>query len=198
MELNILSEIKKLLLPFTIDAAINIESADWSKLPTNLDAVAPKVIGKVLEGYSQKRGLETLADMAGPVVEVSLVFTNDDNIHRLNRDYRGKDNPTNVLSFPDTELNLTTLREAATTDEPLILGDIVFALETVRQEAQAQNKKLENHVVHLLVHGLLHLVGYDHIEQDEADVMEALEIDILREFDIDNPYISSDNNRGKS
>ncbi|MEH6527783.1 MAG: rRNA maturation RNase YbeY [Sneathiella sp.] len=193
-----MSNTKQTPLPFTIDVATNIESGDWPSLMADLNATSHNVVSKVLDVYARKIAIEKLAEATGPVVEVSLVFTNDDNIRRLNRDYRQKDNPTNVLSFPDTELSASTLREAALTDEPLILGDIVFALETVSQEALTQNKKLDNHVIHLLVHGLLHLVGYDHIEQDEADIMEELEICILREFDIDNPYISPDNNRGIS
>jgi len=196
--LNILSDTKQMRLPFTLDVATNIESDEWSNLMTGLDAVTHNVIGKALDIYCRKHEFEKRADVTGAVVEVSLVFTNDDNIKRLNNDYRQKDNPTNVLSFPDTNLNAATLKEASITDEPLILGDIVFALETVGQEARSQNKKFENHVIHLLVHGLLHLVGYDHIEQNEADIMEALEISILSEFDIDNPYISSDNKRGIS
>ncbi|USG61210.1 rRNA maturation RNase YbeY [Sneathiella marina] len=193
-----LSDTKQTPVPFTIDIATNIESDDWYSLLESFDSITHRVIDKTLGGYCRKHGFEKLTDVTGAIVEVSLVFTNDDSIKRLNSDYREKDNPTNVLSFPDTELNANTLKESAVTDEPLILGDIVFALETIRQESQTQNKKFENHVLHLLVHGLLHLVGYDHIEQDEADIMEELEIGILREFDIDNPYISPDNKKGIS
>lgn len=109
--------------------------------------------------------------------EVSIVLADNDFVQTLNRDYRGKDRPTNVLSFPQ--------------DAPL-LGDIILALETLEREANEQSKAFNDHFTHLLVHGLLHLLGHDHIEEAEAEVMEALEIEILDALGIKNPYEIAD------
>jgi probable rRNA maturation factor len=108
--------------------------------------------------------------------ELSVVLSNDEKIRALNRDYRGKDKATNVLSFP--------VQAPAS-----LLGDIVLALETVRNEAAQKQRAFEDHLLHLLIHGFLHLQGYDHQEDTQADIMEALEIKALALLNIDNPYI---------
>lgn len=193
-----LSSTKKSLLPFEIDVAVNFENNAWRALFNNLEPRCSVIVDVVLTRVfsSQKAGVN--GQQANAVVEVSLVFTDDKSIQQLNKEYRNKDNPTNVLSFPDTELTACSLEEAAMTEEPLILGDIIFAAETIEREAASQNKKFEDHVIHLLIHGLLHLVGYDHIEQNEAETMEELEISILQSFHINNPYLMSDNKTGKT
>lgn len=112
---------------------------------------------------------------ANTPTEVSVVLANDAFIQELNKTYRGMDKPTNVLSFPQ--------------DEDYHLGDIVFALETIGREAAEQNKDFENHLTHLTVHGFLHLLGYDHETDDEAEEMESFEIRILDELGIENPYL---------
>ena len=124
-------------------------------------------------------------DIFGKSCEISLVFTNDNEIQKLNYDYRGKDTPTNVLSFAmrDADQNPNT---------PIFnLGDLVFSYETIVKEAQQDNNPLMHHVAHLIVHGTLHLLGYDHIEDDDADTMETLEIVILQKMNIENPYTKS-------
>jgi len=107
--------------------------------------------------------------------ELSVVFTDDSQIQQLNRDFRGKDKPTNVLSFP------TPFPES-------LQGDIVLAYETVAAEAGDKHAPLRNHVMHLLIHGFLHLHGYDHKEDARAEIMEAIEIRALHRLGIDNPY----------
>lgn len=106
--------------------------------------------------------------------EVSVVLTDDAHIQILNRDYRGKDKPTNVLSFPQEERSM--------------LGDIILSIDTLKKESDEQGKPLLAHVSHMLVHGCLHLLGYDHESEDEAQEMEALEIRILDGLGIKNPY----------
>ena len=117
---------------------------------------------------------------------VSLLFTNNAAIQILNRDWRGKDKPTNVLSFPAGDSPVETDVE--------FLGDIALALETVRTEAADEGKTFEHHTAHLLVHGFLHLCGYDHeTSEDDAEEMETLERAILTRLAIADPYAVNDN-----
>ncbi|WP_109576642.1 rRNA maturation RNase YbeY [Aminobacter sp. AP02] len=114
-------------------------------------------------------------------VELSLVFTDDDSIQSLNAEWRQKDKPTNVLSFPAFPM-------APGDALPPMLGDIVLAYETVVREAELEQKPLENHITHLIIHGLLHLLGYDHESDEEAEEMEALERQALARLAIPDPY----------
>ena len=110
--------------------------------------------------------------------ELSIALSNDVLIQELNKNYRDKDKPTNVLSFPQ--------------DDDFSLGDIVLALETIQREAGEQNKHFEDHLSHLVIHGTLHLLGYDHEDDAQAEEMEALEIELLQRIGIENPYLDSD------
>jgi probable rRNA maturation factor len=146
-------------IPFDISTLI--QSAHWSDN-------APLIQKSVIVAYNV---------LEGPRIgELSIVLSDNKEVQRLNRDYRGKDKPTNVLSFPVPQ------------PAPL-LGDIVLAYETIRDEALQKNIAFEDHVAHLLIHGFLHLQGYDHIEESDAEEMEALEIKALALLNIDNPYI---------
>ncbi len=115
-------------------------------------------------------------------VEVSLLLTDDAEMAALNKEWRDKDGPTNVLSFPAPE----GLHDPDADGAPL--GDIAIGLTIAETEAADQGKSLSDHVLHLWVHGLLHLVGYDHMEDQEGNEMEALEIRILAQMGIDDPY----------
>lgn len=116
---------------------------------------------------------------------VSLLFTSDEAVQKLNREWRGKDKPTNVLSFPAGASPVETDIE--------FLGDIALALETVSQEALEEGKTFEHHLTHLLVHGFLHLCGYDHeTGDDDAEEMETLERAILARLAIADPYAVND------
>jgi len=118
------------------------------------------------------------------VVDITLA---DDAAQRdLNRIWRGKDVPTNVLAFPAADPSLPSPPGA-----PLLLGDVVLAYETVRREAAEQHKPLADHLRHLVVHGVLHLLGYDHDDADDAARMEAREIAILDELGVPNPYLDT-------
>ncbi len=121
---------------------------------------------------------------------MAVVLADDAFIKSLNRDYRGKNKATNVLSFPSEpaiEAGAKTYAKAGEFE----LGDIILAYETVAREAAEQNKSFASHARHLLVHGTLHLLGYDHMEEHEAQAMEKLEIKILEKQGIDNPYLSA-------
>ncbi|PLP59499.1 rRNA maturation RNase YbeY [Mesorhizobium loti] len=113
--------------------------------------------------------------------ELSFVFTDDAAIQALNAEWRGKDKPTNVLSFP-------AFPPARGGLLPPMLGDIVLAAETVAREATEEKKPVEHHVSHLVIHGLLHLLGYDHETDDEAEEMEAVERAALARLAIPDPY----------
>lgn len=121
-------------------------------------------------------------DLTGPA-EITLVLADDDLVQHLNRDYRGVDRPTNVLSFADLDLP-----EDAAPGEPRLLGDVVLARETILEEAQDQHKLPADHFMHLVVHGVLHLMGHDHQTELEAERMEDLERTILSDLDIADPY----------
>lgn len=107
--------------------------------------------------------------------EFSIAFMNDAQIQSLNSQFRGKNKPTNVLSFPCDEANY--------------LGDIAIAFETVQSEALSQSKPLINHIKHMIVHGILHLLGYDHENDHDAQVMEDIEKKVLQHFHIKDPYL---------
>ncbi|MCF8474393.1 MAG: rRNA maturation RNase YbeY [Emcibacter sp.] len=124
-------------------------------------------------------------------LELSILLGDDDNIKQLNFDHRKQNKPTNVLSFPclsDEEIDLYLKRGKDIPDYPVALGDVVFAFETIEREAKSQGKRFSDHFCHLSLHGILHLLGYDHIEDNEAEIMENLERELLQKLSIDDPY----------
>ena len=152
---------------------ISVESDLWRI--DDIEALAARAIGAALDETGQPI-------MAG--AEVSLLFCDDEAIRALNRDWRGFDKPTNVLSFPAVEAD-----RLATS--PLI-GDIAIAQETCAREAEADGKSFEDHVSHLILHGFLHLIGYDHETNEEADEMEAVERRALARIGIADPYAGTE------
>jgi probable rRNA maturation factor len=126
----------------------------------------------------------TMVDAETADAELAIMLTDDAGIRMLNKNWRGIDKPTNVLSFP--ALQPTGAREDD--DAPRMLGDIAIAYETTRNEADAEHKPFENHLSHLAVHGFLHLMGYDHEKDDDAEIMEDLERKILAQLGIPDPY----------
>ena len=121
------------------------------------------------------------------VVELAIRLTDDAEVRTLNRDYRHKDEPTNVLSFPMIEPGHIDAI-ANITDEEVLLGDIALACETCVQEATERGVSVESHATHLIVHGTLHLLGYDHMHDDEAEAMESLERQIMANLGLHDPY----------
>lgn len=126
---------------------------------------------------------------APAIVEVSLRLTTDEEVHVLNRQYRGKDKPTNVLSFPMVQPDLIDTVTQNSDDGEVLLGDIVLAHGVCVAEAEERGIPVDAHATHLIVHGVLHLLGYDHIDDREAEAMEGLEIEALSALGIANPYL---------
>ncbi len=154
---------------FTRTPSIDIvrESPLWQEQP-DIDALLRRAIA------------EAAADVSTKDAELAIVLTDDSRIRALNRVWRGLDKPTNVLSFP--------AKERGGDETPALLGDIVISYETTAREAEAQGTPFLHHLAHLTVHGFLHLRGYDHEADDEAEIMERLERAILARLDIPDPY----------
>ena len=121
-------------------------------------------------------------------VEVSVRLTSDDEVHALNRQYRGKDAPTNVLSFPMIQPDLLDTVTQNSDDGEVLLGDIVLAHGVCAREAAERGVTVESHATHLIVHGALHLLGYDHQTDQEGDAMEEIERLALAALGIADPY----------
>jgi probable rRNA maturation factor len=127
------------------------------------------------------------AELANPRLSASLLFTGDEALHSLNKEWRGKDKPTNVLSFPMLERE--ELLALAKDGPPVLLGDLALSHDTCAREAAEKSVSLQDHATHLIVHGLLHLAGYDHeTGPEDAAAMEQLEINTLALMGIANPY----------
>ncbi len=143
---------------------IAVQFDDWTEALPDIEVIASRAVTQALAVLSEPK-----------LGELSLALVSDAEIQTLNRDFRDKDKPTNVLSFPD--------------DGPApLLGDIVLALETISREAAEKSVPFVHHVTHLIIHGFLHLQGYDHETDETASEMEALEISALAALNIDNPY----------
>jgi len=153
---------------------ISIGAPGWHRLEKPA-ALCERAVGAALKAAGRQV-------MKG--AQLSILFTNDAEMRRLNRAWRNQDKPTNVLSFPAVPVE-------GLKSSPLI-GDIALGLETICAEALGDGKDLHDHVTHLVIHGFLHILGYDHISSAEAETMEAMEIDILRQFGVANPYANSD------
>ena len=116
-------------------------------------------------------------------IEIALTISNSEFIKKLNYQYRGKDNATNVLSILSCDIN-----KIKNNQEFLHLGDIVICDEIIKKESQEQTKNLQDHFTHMLIHGILHLLGYEHEDKDDRQVMENIEINLLSMLDVNNPY----------
>lgn len=120
--------------------------------------------------------------------ELAVMLTDDSGIRTLNNNWRGIDKPTNVLSFPA----LQPTGPRSDDDPPRMLGDIAIAYETLRREADAEHKPFAHHLSHLAIHGFLHLIGYDHETEVDAEEMEAIERKVLSQLEIPDPYAERD------
>jgi len=153
-----------------IELDVIVEEGDWARLG---DAEA-------LTRRAVEAAFAVASDAPREASEISVLLTDDPSIQELNRQWRGKDKPTNVLSFPAPE--------QPGQPGPRPLGDIALAFETLARESQDESKAFADHFSHLVVHGTLHLLGYDHELEAEAEIMEALEVKALAALGIADPY----------
>jgi len=151
-----------------VDIDVNVAAPAWRRV-ADLENLAKECI---------HQSLAASGAALAPECEISVTFCDDEAIRALNADWRGKDQPTNVLSFPTP---------GAIERKPL-LGDVIVAYETVAREAQEQGKPLRAHAAHMVTHGFLHLIGYDHETAAEAERMEALERNIATALGFPDPY----------
>jgi probable rRNA maturation factor len=156
------------------EIAISLHDETWRALCADAEALA---------AAAARAALAEAASAGGAPLVLGVILTDDAEQQTLNRTYRGVDKPTNVLSFTLAE-NAASRRSGA----PVLLGDVVVAFETVTREAAEQDKPLAAHLQHLVVHGVLHLLGFDHENDTEAAKMEALEVEILQSLGVPDPY----------
>jgi len=170
------------------------DSAACHAAVITVEAVDPAWLAALPEcpGLCHEATLAVLAklgfDAFGDALEVGVRLSGDGELRALNQQYRHMDKATNVLSFAASDCFAGALPAAPPAGAPLALGDVVLGLETVCAEAADQGKAVADHMRHLVVHGVLHLVGYDHEDDDQASVMETLETDILAGLGIADPY----------
>lgn len=161
-----------------LDILIDIDDERWLEwyTPDQWHNLLHKIVQQVIDNCRIQ-----------PKVEVSILLTNNDEIHRLNLEYRGKNKPTNVLSFPNlSEDELRSLPKNPL--YPIMLGDLALAFETLLEESTFEKKPFLDHFNHLIVHGMLHLLGHDHESDDDAEFMKEKEIMILKTLNVNNPY----------
>ncbi|MBL4640084.1 MAG: rRNA maturation RNase YbeY [Kordiimonadaceae bacterium] len=137
-----------------------------------------------------RAALSAAKQYGGQPAELYIEIVDNERSQQLNKEYRGKDKPTNVLSFPGTEPDdlAVAFDFSENGGPPVPLGDLIVAGTVLSEEAVEQNKSLLHHLMHLVVHGVLHLLGYDHIIEADAEIMETLEREILATLDVPNPY----------
>jgi probable rRNA maturation factor len=153
---------------------VTVDCSQWNEVLPGAATLARKACNAVFNKVRTASSDQT--------AEVSILLSNDVLVRRLNSEYRNLDEPTNVLSFA------TAINETPLTSLPLLLGDIIVAYETLVNEASSEDKKISDHLCHLIVHGMLHLLGFDHQALVDADIMENIEINILQKLNVENPY----------
>lgn len=164
----------------SIDIDLLVQDKSW-KTEKNINKKLMKDIFNLVLDYLK-------ISLKNNTIEISINLSNDKHIQKLNKEYRNKDKATNVLTFSIYE-NKKDIKNDLKSFPCITLGDIIFSYDTIKKEAEEQNKTFLNHFIHMLVHSYLHLFAYDHIKENERRKMETMEIEILKIMNIDNPYI---------
>ena len=141
---------------------INIKEEKWHSCSHSITLFIENIISNILKIQEEKISILLINDH-----RISILLTNDDEIQEINKNFRNRNKPTNVLSFPYQDFPDGTI------------GDVILAFETIEKEAKEANISFQEHAAHMLIHGVLHLLGYSHDHDDDAEIMEALEDDIL-------------------
>lgn len=152
---------------------VEMRAPAWGEVEPDPTELCRRAAGAALASFREASG----------GAEISIVLADDAFVHGLNRTWRNVDAPTNVLAFPCSDEG-----DGAAPGAEWLLGDVVIAFQTTRREAAELGLPLAHHVAHLVIHGVLHLLGYDHVEDGDAAIMEKLEIDALERLGIGNPY----------
>lgn len=182
-----------------VEVIVDVETGGWEDAMPGCAALCLRAAEAALAGAVPEGTVPR-----GPA-ELSVLLADDALVRELNHRYRGKDRPTNVLSFAlhadsEDEISESRLADAPDGSEiispggeaPILLGDVVLAFETVERESRDQGKPFQDHLTHLVIHGVLHLLGYDHIADPDAERMERLEIGVLAGLGIADPYAGRD------
>ena len=163
-----------------VNVEIACDNDNWNKHKE----INPKTIAKVvLEILGRYPNLAIIKK-----VELSILLTDNERMQQLNNDFRKQNKATNVLSFQDMDINWRNILDFEPEINYTYLGDIAFGYDIISLEAKDKEWSFDNYFTHLLVHGIMHLIGYDHLSDAEAEVMERVEIDILKKFNIISPY----------
>ncbi|MDR1694897.1 MAG: rRNA maturation RNase YbeY [Lactobacillaceae bacterium] len=165
---------------------LNIETGEpkWNNCSDDIEDLSKQILKAVFDYVKKNENIDFLS--FGKPISVGLALSNDTEIKKLNRDFGDKDSATNVLSFASVDDE--NFYDDIELFKEIELGDIIISFDTLEKEAKEKNISFINHYTHLFIHGILHLLGFDHIKDDEADYMEDFEINILKTFNINNPY----------
>ncbi len=169
-----------------IDTELNISTNEvgWDNALPQIEELSSELLSQTVNFINTHEELSFLH--TEKPVSVNLCLSNNSEVHLLNKEFRQMDKPTNVLSFANIDDDDFSLQISY--GDVIELGDIIIALETMENEAETKHISLHDHYCHLFIHGILHLLGFDHQEDEEAEIMENYEIQILQLFNINNPY----------
>jgi len=166
-------------MKFTIEIAQ--DNDEWDSYKEINPKVFEEILEEVLKNYPNFSKVQN--------IELSILLTNDKRIKKLNQEFRNENSATNVLSFPDLDIDFSQILEFKPDLDYIYLGDIAVAFETISEEVKKKNIPFLNHFKHLLVHSTLHLLGYDHMNDTEAEIMQDIEVKILKKLSIPSPYL---------
>ncbi len=166
-------------MKFTIEIAQ--DNDEWDSYKEVNPKLFEEILEEVLKNYPNFSKVQN--------IELSILLTNDKRIKKLNQEFRNENSATNVLSFPDLDIDFSQILEFKPDLDYIYLGDIAFAFETISEEVKKKNIPFLNHFKHLLVHSTLHLLGYDHMNDTEAEIMQDIEVKILKKLSIPSPYL---------
>ncbi|MEZ5757365.1 MAG: rRNA maturation RNase YbeY [Emcibacteraceae bacterium] len=172
--------------PDGFNLEISVDYDQWQEKLPGYEALIDKALEQIIKNVKEGKFFSNFS-----LLELSIVLCDNQLIHQLNKDFRYQDKPTNVLSFNGLgadEIELYLKSDHKATEHPYSLGEIYIAYEIMEQEAKEAEISFEDHFTHLVIHGILHLLGYDHIEDQDAEVMENLESSLLANLGIDDPY----------